>query len=182
MIQPDGMFGFGEKKPAFDQQAHDTAHRRGKRRLPVRDADDKPRERQAEAERERYAAQAARVPPRQLEAEFTREKSTVRMADVEQARVRGGDRARAVHPLAHPDRPLEGQRLRTVLSRKHRIACAAVAIAAFTIMVLIPPWNRDLLASGVYKYAKDVENDFIVATNAARGSPQDAPGCAGGGG
>src|SRR5438132_13210098 len=111
------MFGLGEKKPAFDQQAHDTAHRRGKRRLPARDADDKPRERQAEAEPERHAAQAARVPPRQPEAEFTREKSTVRMTDVEQARVRGGDRARPARSLAHPNRPLEGPGLRTGFDR-----------------------------------------------------------------
>src|SRR5438105_14270148 len=77
VIQPDGMFGFGEKKPAFDQQAHDTAHRRGKRRLPARDTQKKPRERQTEARRKRHAAQGARVPPRQLEAEFAGQKSAV---------------------------------------------------------------------------------------------------------
>ena len=82
MIQPDGMFGFGEKKPAFDQQAHDTARRRGKRRLPAHVTHDKPRERQTEAEHERHAAQAPRVLSRQFEAEFAGQKSTMRMADV----------------------------------------------------------------------------------------------------
>src|SRR5438105_1344792 len=116
-IQPDGVCGLSGNKPAIDQQAHDTAERRGKPALPAHATHDKPRERQTEAERERHAAQAPRVPSRQFETEFAGQKSTVRMADVEQARVRGGDRPRPARPLAYPDRPLESKRLRAVFDR-----------------------------------------------------------------
>jgi spermidine synthase len=56
------------------------------------------------------------------------------------------------------------------LTRRARIACLLPTLAAVGMLVLSPPWNRDLLASGVYKYARDAESDFLLAG----GSSKDA--------
>lgn len=50
-----------------------------------------------------------------------------------------------------------------------RIAGAAVALAAAVLVVTSPPWDRELLASGVYMYAPYVPDDLDLETQLKAG-------------
>ena len=58
----------------------------------------------------------------------------------------------------------------TPLSRLTRAACLLPATAAVAVIILSPPWNRDLLAGGIYKYARDAENDILLSGGGNRGA------------
>jgi spermidine synthase len=56
------------------------------------------------------------------------------------------------------------------LSRATRVAAFAAAIAAIGILVWSPPWDRELLASGIYKYTQYVGGDSDLETALTAGT------------
>lgn len=53
-----------------------------------------------------------------------------------------------------------------------RIRAAALVPAAVSVAIIVfsPSWDRSLLASGAYKYARDAANDYLAASGAPQGA------------